>query len=68
MMTALSGVILLGPRLGKYVDGKVMPISWAKSSMDDNTHYYDQNGNDLMLNPGKTMFEICNVDNTVTWE
>ena len=23
---ALSGVILLGPRLGKYVDGKVMPI------------------------------------------
>ncbi len=51
-----------------FTDGKVIPITWEKGDEDDNTKYYDADGNQIKLNPGKTMFEI--VPNTVqaaTW-
>ena len=48
-------------------DGKIIPITWAKSSQDDQTHYYTEDGQELKLNPGKTMFEVISSEYTNTW-
>lgn len=43
---------------GKYItNGKAMDITWVKSVEDGVGHYYDMDGNELMLNPGKTF--VC---------
>lgn len=43
---------------GKYItNGKAMDITWVKEVEDGIGRYYDANGNELELNPGKTC--IC---------
>lgn len=43
---------------GKYItNGKAVDITWVKEVEDGVGHYYDMDGNELMLNPGKTF--IC---------
>lgn len=50
---------LYGEGRGLYfTNGKCIPITWKKSGNDDNTRYYDANGEQIKLNPGKTMFEV----------
>lgn len=44
---------------GKYItNGKAVNISWTRASATDITHYYDENGDEIVLNPGKTWVEI----------
>ena len=50
-----------------FTDGKAIPITWEKADQNDNTEYFDSNGNKIMLNPGKTMFEICSDKNSASW-
>ncbi len=51
-----------------FTNGKVIPITWHKPNGEEPTRYYTQDGKLLSLNPGKTMFEVCNQDNQVTWD
>ncbi len=50
-----------------FTDGKAMPITWEKSDQNDQTEYFDSNGNKICLNPGRTMFEICSDTNAASW-
>ncbi len=44
---------------GKYITrGKAIDITWSKDSEWGTTHYYDVNGQEIQLNPGKTWVEI----------
>ena len=44
---------------GKYITrGKAIDITWSKDSEWGPTHYYDANGQEIQLNPGKTWVEI----------
>lgn len=45
--------------IGKYItNGKAINITWTRSSDSDITHYYDESGNEIVLNPGRTWVEI----------
>ncbi|MEE8886314.1 MAG: DUF3048 domain-containing protein [Eubacteriales bacterium] len=48
-------------------DGKIIPITWTKETQQDQTKYYTTDGQELKLNPGKTMFEVISQDYTNTW-
>ena len=48
---------------GKYItEGQAIDITWKKDSEWEPTHYYDANGNEITLNPGKTW--ICIIQDT----
>lgn len=51
-----------GTGKGKYVtNGKVIDITWKKDTEFGVTKYYDQSGNEITLNPGKTW--VCIIQN-----
>lgn len=59
---------MFGTGSGYYAtNGKIIPITWKKDSQQDKTIYYDASGNQLKLNPGKTMIEVISQDYTNTW-
>jgi hypothetical protein len=44
---------------GKYItEGKAIDITWTRALASDITHYYDESGEEIVLNPGKTWVEI----------
>lgn len=44
---------------GTYItNGKAIEITWKRASNTEKTHYYDADGNEIVLNPGKTWVEI----------
>lgn len=44
---------------GYYItNGKVVPITWKKNESTSKMHYYDEEGNILTMNPGKTYIAI----------
>lgn len=47
-------------------NGKAVPITWEKDEYWGNTHYYDANGDEIQLNPGKTW--VCMVLPAMTGE
>ena len=47
-------------------NGKAVPITWEKPEYWGNTYYYDQNGEEIELNPGKTW--VCIVLPSMTGE
>lgn len=48
---------------GYYItNGRAIPISWSKSSQTEPTRYYDENGNEITLNQGKTW--VCITQDT----
>lgn len=50
---------------GKYItDGQAIDITWKKDSQWGTTHYYDTNGTEITLNPGKTW--ICIIQDSET--
>ena len=54
---------------GLYItNGKAIEITWEKKDHDDATRYYDKDGKQIEMNPGKTMFEVVNNPNRVTFE
>lgn len=45
---------------GMYItNGRSVTITWRRDSAEDITHYYDENGDEIVLNPGKTWVAIC---------
>ena len=44
---------------GYYItNGKVVPITWKKKESDSWMRYYDEKGNELTINPGKTYITL----------
>lgn len=44
---------------GIYItNGKAINITWEKNGEDTLTRYYDENGNEIVLNPGKTWINV----------
>lgn len=48
--------------------GKVIPITWAKASNMAPTKYYDMNGNEIVLNTGKTYIAVASDDTEPKFE
>ena len=47
---------------GKYItNGKAIDITWTKSVENGKPHYFDADGNELVINQGKTF--VCAVLN-----
>jgi hypothetical protein len=60
---------LKGTGSGYYItDGKAIEITWKRVDNDDKTKYYDSEGNQIYLNPGKTFFEVVSDIKHVTFE
>lgn len=55
----------IGTGKGKYITtGKVIDITWKKGSYEGITKYYDESGEEIILNPGKTWVQVVrNLDN-----
>lgn len=50
---------LIGEGKGYYfTGGKRIPITWKKASHVETTHYYDESGKEILLNPGKTWISV----------
>jgi hypothetical protein len=50
---------LIGSGSGKFLTkGKIIDITWKKDSETGITHYYDGNGKEIVLNPGRTWISI----------
>ena len=45
-----------------FTNGKVLPITWTKSSDTGFTHFYDPDGNELSINKGKTYIGLVPSD------
>ncbi|MBR2561052.1 MAG: DUF3048 domain-containing protein [Eubacterium sp.] len=64
----LQDLAVVGTGDGYYFsDGKVIPITWEKTDYGQATKYYTLDGQQLMMNPGKTMFQIAPPAMNVTW-
>ncbi len=50
-----------------FTNGKGIPVTWKKDSDYGATHYYDDDGNEILLNTGKTMICVVNEDDTFTF-
>lgn len=62
---------LVGSGDGYYVsDGVIVPITWTKSESSSITKYETADGEELLLNPGKTYVTVFESDNKagVVWE
>lgn len=60
---------LVGTGRGHYItDGKAIEITWKREKNTDRTTYYDADGNEIHLNPGKTFFEVVPDSKTATFE
>lgn len=52
-------ITLVGEGKGYFFTrGKMIPITWKKKSHVETTHYYDEAGNEILLNPGKTWISV----------
>ncbi len=49
-------------------DGKAIEVTWERADDADKTTYFDSEGNQISLNPGKTFFEIVPNDKSVSFE
>ena len=54
---------LWGEGSGYFItDGKAVPITWKKDTEWGPTRYYDQDGKEIILNPGKTWISIVQTE------
>ena len=42
-----------------FTNGKVIKGTWTRENVDEPTRYYDEDGNEIVLNQGKTW--VCNI-------
>lgn len=62
-------LVLNGTGKGLYItDGKAMDITWKRANNSDKTRYYDADGRQIYLNPGKIFFELVPDTKSVTVE
>lgn len=55
----LIDISLIGEDEGYYIsNGQVIPIRWRKSSDNSVTHFYNIDGTELKMNPGKTWITL----------
>jgi len=58
---------LIGKGTGMYyTGGSGIPVTWEKSDAHAMTNFYDEKGNAIKLNPGKTWFQIMESDKKET--
>lgn len=51
----------VGSGKGYYItEGKMIPITWSKSSRSADTEFKDESGNPITLNPGQTFINLVN--------
>lgn len=50
-----------------FTNGKGIHVNWEKNSDYDATRYYDDDGNEIVLNTGKTMICIVNENDSFTF-
>jgi hypothetical protein len=50
-----------------FTNGKGIHVSWSKGGDYEATRYYDDNGNEIVLNTGKTMICIVNEEDSFTF-
>lgn len=63
----LKEITLTGTGHGYYIsDGKAVRITWKKDSLEDQTHYYLEDGSDLLMNVGKTYIAVVPQEYTIT--
>lgn len=51
-----------------FTNGKGIHVNWKKTSDYGSTHYYDDNGDEIILNTGKTMICIVEDGDTFSFE
>lgn len=57
--TQYLNIPLVGSGTGKYItNGKIIDITWKKDSDSGVTHYYDNDGNEIVLNQGQTWVSL----------
>lgn len=53
-----------------FTNGKVIKGTWSRDNVDEPTRYFDESGNEIVLNQGKTW--VCNIwsdyKDCMTWE
>jgi len=58
---------LIGEGKGMYyTGGSGIPVTWQKSDARALTRFYDENNNEITLNPGKTWFQIMELNRKET--
>ncbi|MDQ2087294.1 DUF3048 domain-containing protein [Herbivorax sp. ANBcel31] len=59
----------VGSGKGYYItNGKYIEITWSKSSRTDKTKYFDEDENEILLNPGQTWVQIFPMNGSVEIE
>ena len=54
---------LIGEGKGKFItNGKGIDIKWSKESRNKKTYFYDENGKEIILNPGITWIQVVRTE------
>lgn len=57
---------LVGEGKGKYItNGKGINIKWSKNARSSKTYYCDENGKEIVLNPGITWIQVVSTDSNI---
>lgn len=60
---------VIGEGRGKYItNGKVVDIKWVKQSRSNKTYYHDENGREIIFNPGATWIQVVKPDTIIDIE
>jgi PBP1b-binding outer membrane lipoprotein LpoB len=60
---------IIGEGSGKYItNGIGKDIKWVKKSRENKTYYLDENGQELVLNPGTTWIQVVDINPSIVIE
>lgn len=62
-------IAVIGEGRGKYItNGKAIDINWTKESRSSKTCYKDENGREIILNPGTTWIQVVKPNTIIDME
>lgn len=62
-------MVSIGEGKGYYLtNGVCQPVTWKKADQQTPTHWYDEEGQELLLNPGKTWINVVSLKQEITLE
>ena len=62
-------MVSIGEGKGYYLtNGICQPVTWKKADQQTPTHWYDAEGEELSLNPGKTWINVVSLSQEITLE